>query len=331
MTHVDEKLEVPFKQHRGFSRIFRPGALTLGFILPVKGYPDTPSPSMVDHASLTSLADSLGFAALWARDVPLFDPYFGDAGQMFDPFTYLGFLAGHTQHIALATGSAILPLRHPIHLAKQANTVDQLSGGRMVLGISSGDRPVEYPAFGIADDFETRGERFREAFAMFKTLTETGYPAGQFPRFGSLRGATDLLPPPTQLAIPAIVTGRSRQSMDWIAEKADGWLYYYVDIDHIGTIVRTWQESLANVGLGHIFKPFAQGLFLDLDANPGCKPTAIHAGLRIGRNELVNYLYQLQSLGVNHAPFNLKPSRRPADEVLIELSQFVLPHFPSHA
>lgn len=63
---------------------------------------------------------------------PLFDPGFGDAGQVFDPFTYLVFLAAQTRDSALATGNAIFTLRHPIDLAKAATTLDRLSGGRLV-------------------------------------------------------------------------------------------------------------------------------------------------------------------------------------------------------
>src|SRR5690349_25044424 len=105
-------------------------------------------------------AQDLGFAALWFRDVPLRDPNFGDVGQVYDPWVYLGWIAAQTSAIALATGSIILPLRHPLHTAKAAASLDQLTGGRLVLGVASGDRPVEFPAFGV--DFEQRDILFRE-------------------------------------------------------------------------------------------------------------------------------------------------------------------------
>jgi alkanesulfonate monooxygenase SsuD/methylene tetrahydromethanopterin reductase-like flavin-dependent oxidoreductase (luciferase family) len=54
----------------------------------------------------------------------------------------------------------VLPLRHPLHTAKAAASIDQLTGGRLVLGIASGDCPVEFPAFGV--DRESRGALFRE-------------------------------------------------------------------------------------------------------------------------------------------------------------------------
>lgn len=116
--------EWPFSEHvehhAGFRRMFAPGRLTLVFILPLEAYPDMPAPTMRDHVTVMRYADQAGFAGVWARDVPLFDPMFGDTGQLYEPFTYLGFLAASTQSIALATGSAVITLRHPLLLAKQA-------------------------------------------------------------------------------------------------------------------------------------------------------------------------------------------------------------------
>ena len=70
--------------------------------------------------------------------MPLRDPSFGDIGQVYDPWVYLGWIAAQTRTIALATGSIILPLRHPLHTAKASASIDQLSGGRFVLGVASG-------------------------------------------------------------------------------------------------------------------------------------------------------------------------------------------------
>ncbi|WP_324027260.1 LLM class flavin-dependent oxidoreductase [Maribacter sp. BPC-D8] len=58
------------------------------------------------------------------RDVPFNVPSFGDAGQTFDPFTYLGYLARQTSEIALGVSSIALPLHHPVYVAKSAATID---------------------------------------------------------------------------------------------------------------------------------------------------------------------------------------------------------------
>lgn len=146
-------------EHLGFRRTFRQGHLSLGLFFPLEAF-EGDTPSMLDQVTLAKRTEALGFSALWFRDVPLRDPSFGDVGQVFDPWVYLGYIAAHTKNIALGTASIALPLHHPLHTAKAAASVDQLSKGRLLLGVASGDRPVEFPAFNV--DPEKRGERFRE-------------------------------------------------------------------------------------------------------------------------------------------------------------------------
>lgn len=316
-------------QHPGFTRVFGQGHLTLGFILPLEGYPNSATPTLAHHAEMAQLAEELGFAALWARDVPLLDPNFGDAGQMLDPYVYLGYLAARTRTIALGTASTVLTLRHPIHTAKQASSVDFLSNGRVVLGVASGDRPVEYPAFGLEHEYESRGERFQEAFSTIRALTEQRFPEHSSPRFGTLNGQVDMLPKPVHGRLPLLVTGRSRQDLPWIAKNADGWLFYNVQPQRLGSLIEQWNSAVAQANGPQAFKPFAQGFFFDLDADPDAPLMSGGPLLRGGRNAFVRFLQQAQALGLNHVAMNLKASRRPAREVLQELAQHVLPHFPS--
>lgn len=146
----------------GFQRMFAPGGLTLGVFFPIEAFKGD-QPTMRNQEHLARRAEELGYAALWFRDVPLRDPNFGDIGQVYDPWVYLGWIAAQTRTIALATGSIILPVRHPLHTAKAAASIDQLTRGRFVLGVASGDRPIEFPAFGI--DPDQRDMLFRENLA----------------------------------------------------------------------------------------------------------------------------------------------------------------------
>ena len=132
--------------NRGYDTVFRRGHLSLGLVVPIENYAHSAVPTKRHHLRRVQLAETLGFSAVWLRDVPFDVPSFGDAGQLYDPFVYLGVLAAQTRSIALGVASVILPLRHPAHVAKAAASVDVLSDGRMILGIASGDRPEEYPA-----------------------------------------------------------------------------------------------------------------------------------------------------------------------------------------
>ncbi|WP_323846441.1 LLM class flavin-dependent oxidoreductase [Microbulbifer magnicolonia] len=105
---------IPYQQQPGFQRTYRQGRLSLGLFFPLEAFTGD-MPSMLDQVSLAQRAEKLGFSALWFRDVPLRDPSFGDSGQVFDSWVYLGFMAAHTRSIALGTASVILPIRNPLH------------------------------------------------------------------------------------------------------------------------------------------------------------------------------------------------------------------------
>lgn len=93
-------------------------------------------PDLRRHAELAQLADRLGYRALWVRDVLLYAPPFGDAAQVFEVFSYLGYLAGITQNILLGTAALVLPIREPLLRLKSAATVQRLSCNSLMLGVA---------------------------------------------------------------------------------------------------------------------------------------------------------------------------------------------------
>ena len=163
-------------------------------------------PDLQRHAELARLADRLGFRALWVRDVPVYDPAFGDAAQVFEVFSYLGYLAGITNDILLGTGAVVLPIREPLLTLKSARSVQRLSGDRLLLGVASGDRPVEYPLFGR--DFDSRGSRFREQIALLREGATAHLPQG-----------LDVLPADGP-ALPLFVAGLAQQQGYYLALEA---------------------------------------------------------------------------------------------------------------
>jgi luciferase-type oxidoreductase len=305
---------------KGFRRMFAPGRLTLGVFFPIEAF-QRDEPTMRDQERLAKRAEELGFAALWVRDVPLRDLLFGDVGQVYDPWVYLGWIAAQTRDIALATGSVILPLRHPLHTAKAAASVDRLSGGRLVLGVASGDRPVEFPAFGV--DVDKRGDLFRENLAVLRTVLTQNFPRIQS-SYGVMQGTADLVPKPVG-ALPILITGSSRQSLEWIAGHADGWITYPRSLAQQVERAAHWHATATAVRPG-VFTPFVQSLYIDLTTEPDQPAQPIHLGFRGGRNVLLQFLYALRRAGVNHVILNVKYGTRDAAEVIDEIGRDVLPH-----
>jgi len=224
--------------NKAYNSTFKPNRLSLGLVVPLENYSSSPIPQMNHHIERIQLAEKLGFSAVWLRDVSFNVPSFGDAGQLYDPFVYLGLLAGQTEKIALGIASIILPLRHPVHIAKAAASVDMLSDGRLILGIASGDRPEEYPAHN--QNYDNRGDRFRASYDYIRKVCDSK------PEFSNIYGnpgnGMDMLPKPTSGKIPMMITGGSQQEPIWLAENGDGWITYPRDVNIQSQIINSWRE-----------------------------------------------------------------------------------------
>jgi luciferase-type oxidoreductase len=313
----------PFQlSHPGFARIFAPGRLTIGLFLPLWPY-NGDFGQMSGQGRTIEKADQAGLGAIWLRDVPLRVSPESDVGQVYDPWTYAGWIAAKTAHLTIAMGSVIFTLRHPIDLAKCATSLDQLSGGRLVLGAASGDRPREFPAYGV--DFGTRDQRFRDAVAMFRALVSDHSDGSDL----------ELLPKPVTGRIPLIMTGSCRQSGSWLAQHGDGWLVYpgpTATADgpkQLGRKIAIWRELIPD---GE-FKPAVTNEWIDLVEDPLFPPTPLQGGfiLRTGREGLLELLHRWQEAGVNHGALGVQHGSRPAAEVVAQLCDEVLPHFPALA
>ncbi len=303
-----------------FPNIATKGKLTLGLVFPLESYSGSIA-KMENQEKLAKRAEELGFKALWFRDVPFNDPTFGDAGQLYDPWIYMTHIMNHTKEIALATGSVILPLRHPVHTAKSINSLQVLSKERLVLGIASGDRPIEYPAFN--QHVENKSELFRDSFFYIKAL-QGNFPDYTSKFYGKTNGGIDLLPKYNSKT-PMLVTGHSGQSLDWIAEHADGWLYYPRDFKTLQLVMQQWRGALSAVEKD--WKPFMQSLYVDITQDIKVKSTPIHLGFKSGTEYLNTHLKLLESYGVNHVILNLKYGSRPAEEMIEEIGERVIPHY----
>jgi luciferase-type oxidoreductase len=191
--------------------------------------------------------------------------------------------------------------------------------------MASGDRPVEYPLFG--EDFQARGASFRRNVDILRAAWAT-YPPEQgmsLPDVG-LHGdrGLDVLPKPTGPTIPLAVAGHAQQSAEWIARNVDASLNYPRPLGALRLKIQEWRHVTHGTS-----KPYLTPMQLDLTEDPDAPATAIRLGLRTGRHALREHLRAMSDLGVAHVSFNLRPGDRPVREVLHELAEEVLPHFPS--
>ncbi|SDZ82186.1 luciferase-type oxidoreductase, BA3436 family [Haloplanus vescus] len=279
----------------GYRRLFDQSDLSFGLGLPLTGVRES-TPDIETEMRLAEHAESLDFDGLWVRDVPTYWPSFGDAGGAFDTWPLLSYLAARTDEVALGTSSVVLPLRHPIHVAKSAASVDRLSDGRLVLGVASGDRDPEYPAFGV--DPDERGEMVREHVAALRTLWSEEYPTLDG-SWGELDGQLDVLPKPTTDTLPLLPTGHARQSIEWIADNGDGWMFYHLPEDTLQTYIDRWRRLAGD-------KPFVIAVRVGLTDDPTADPEPLHLGYRAGVEWFRSYFRRLEDYGLDHVIVSLQ-------------------------
>jgi probable F420-dependent oxidoreductase len=167
---------------------------------------------LVESMTVISVtAEQLGYTSLWTTDHVLMpdrlpEPY----GHLLESVTTLTYLAARTSRITLATSVIVLPQRDPILLAKQAATLDHLSGGRLTLGVSVGWVEEEYRF--LRADFHRRGRLADEYLKAMKELW-----TADKPRFtGEQIQFDDVLfsPKPARPGgIPIVVGGGSRAAL----------------------------------------------------------------------------------------------------------------------
>lgn len=177
-------------------------------------------------------AEAVGFESLWVGDhiaLPTDAPDPPDEPRL-ELVTTLTYLAAVTSRVKLGTGVAILPMRHPVLLAKQLTSIDVLSSGRLIVGIGVGYVQRELEALGasIAD----RGARTDEHLAAMRALWDEAAPAFEG-RFVSFDGVMER-PLPVQRPHPAIVCGgHGPAAYRRTVESAAGWYGWGLEPEQI--------------------------------------------------------------------------------------------------
>ena len=115
-------------------------------------------------------AEELGFADVWVSEhiiIPK-DANYPPSPNFWDPVLTLTWAAACTQRVRLGTSVLVLPMRHPLPLAKELATLQNLSRGRLILGAGVGWMEAEFNALGVP--FRERGRRMDEGIAMMKAV-----------------------------------------------------------------------------------------------------------------------------------------------------------------
>jgi alkanesulfonate monooxygenase SsuD/methylene tetrahydromethanopterin reductase-like flavin-dependent oxidoreductase (luciferase family) len=164
--------------------------------------PGTPGTTMVEWARR---AEARGFSALATIDRVAYPSY--------ESLITLAAVAAVTERIGLMTNVLLAPTRNAVLLAKEAASVDQVSGGRFTLGLGVGARPDDYEAVGL--DFSTRGKRFDHDLELMHRAWKGELVEGALEPIGPSPVNGD--------RVPVLIGGMSDRSIERVVRWAIGW------------------------------------------------------------------------------------------------------------
>ena len=201
-----------------------------------------------DVVSVAARAEELGYDSVWASDHVFNVSYVYERlgnRPYYDPLTILTFAAAQTSRVILGTSVLVLPYHNPMRLAKQAATLDQLSGGRLALGVGVGVIDVELEAMGVP--FAERGPYTDESIAIMQTLWRDDNPRhqGRFFQFADMAFSPRPVRPE---GIPLLIGGTSRAAIRRAARYGNGWHPTAMPPEELAQGIRYLHEQADSAG-----------------------------------------------------------------------------------
>ncbi len=289
--------------------------IALGISLPHR------SPEPIGAATVRDVAqraEALGFRDLWVTENTL------DHVFCFDPVAILSYAAAATTRIRLGASVVVLPAHHPAHVAHQWACLDQLSGGRAILGVGLG-RAHHYTQFEIPPARRVR--RFREGVELIRALwsePRVDYHGEVF----RIQGAT-MQPKPVQQPLPIWFGVGHPDAIRRAARFADGWM------GSGGSSIAAFKEAvpllraaLEQVGRDPDSFPGSKRLFMAVDERPERARAELHqwfsevyhnpagtdaSGIHGTPEQVRERLEEVAAMGANHLLLN--PVSRHAEQV----------------
>ena len=214
-----------------------------GVLLPTRGvlvYAGSNGPRMEQVWQMAETAERAGYDSVWVGDSITSKP-------RMEPLTAMAAIAARTSRVKVGTAVLLNALRHPVHLAHAAATIDGISGGRAILGLGAGRGNnrmfvAEHAAVGVP--IEERAPRMEESIRVMRALW-TGKPVSNDGEFYPLEDV-ELEPRPVQQSIPLWISSNwVRRGLSRVAEYGDAWITNVPSVELFG---QCWDRIEQNAG-----------------------------------------------------------------------------------
>lgn len=269
-------------------------------------------------------AEQAGFDSVWVGDHLLYRDDNGSARGPWEAWSTLAALAEATERVALGPLVASTSFHAPAMIAKKAATVDEVSGGRLILGLGAGWNRVEYDGFGFA--YDNRVSRFAEAFTIIRTLIREGSIDFQ----GRYYTNRDLeLVPPARSDMEILVGSNGPRMLRETMAHADMWNTWYLDYgnraDGLAPLLEKVDQACSGVGRDPASVARTAAVYVQLDRGAGRsagsseKPSS--QPIAGSHEEIARRLSEFAVAGLSHIQVVLDPIDAAGVEELAEIVQ----------
>lgn len=277
--------------------------MRIGIVLPIEEAADGTAPSYPAIREMAVAAEAGGLDSVWIYDHLLFR-FDDEESGLHECWTVLAAVADATHRVELGTLVMCTAFRNPGVLAKMAATLDNISGGRLILGIGAGWHDPEFEAFGFPTDHKV--SRFDEAFAIIRDLIRTG----RADLDGTYVQARDaVLRPAARADLPILVAAKGPRMLELTARHADAWnlAWFGLPNERLARVRGELADACRRVGRDPTGLAITVGVnvrYPDLAAAPGDDDPALSGDA----DEIAAGLAAHAAAGADHVIAALDPS-----------------------
>lgn len=279
---------------------------------------EVPAPELL---AMARTAEEAGFDSVWLGDHLLYDLPVGPRGP-WEVWTSLAAIAAVTERVLLGPLVASTGFHAPAMLAKQAATVDAISGGRLIVGLGAGWNEREYRAFGFP--FDHRVSRFEDAFTIVRELLTTGTSDHR----GAFHSVERCVLHPRRAVAPPLMVGSVRPRMLSITlPHVQAWNVWWSDFGNtaegFAIVKATVDEAIGTAGRRPGEVAATAAVYVQLPGGAGRQMGDYHGRaiepLRSSPAELAEHLRAFARAGAAHVQLVVDPITRDSVETLAEV------------
>ncbi len=256
-----------------------------------------------EYVEIAQAAESGGLDSVWVGDHLLYDLPDGSTRGPWECWTLLAGLAAVTSRVLIGPLVAATSFHAPPMLAKLATTVDEISGGRLILGLGAGWNEREYRAFGFP--YDHRVSRFAEAFTIIHTLIRAGRIDfdGAYYRLENM-----VLDPPARPGMPILIGSTGPRMLSVTAAHMDMWNIWFAGYDNDPTRLGPWMARVDRAAQAAGRDPAeierTAALLVQLEERAGHRQ---HQNPVLGAEAVPDALHALAAAGIHHVQLVLDP------------------------